>query len=154
MRSRNLRRPAISPIVEEPSVLVLQEKHGDRYFYVASDKALFTTALAIVKERNSHGQWYPQPPGQAPAVPDVRAEDIPKLPKSLQEAAKKKLREYTNEKRLYDEEIADYQEIQKAIATDDGKLAWEILHKRRDYEYEGILLEIFEDPTTLGAEDD
>lgn len=41
----------------------------------------------------------------------------------------------------YDEDDTDYEHIKKAIDTNDGKLAWQVLQKRSDWEYEGVHLE-------------
>lgn len=43
---------------EYPKVLVLNEKHGDRYFHIESKKHLLDTALKILVERDNEGYWY------------------------------------------------------------------------------------------------
>ena len=39
-------------------ILVLNEKNGNRYFYVPTDEDLERAALKIVLERNEDGYWY------------------------------------------------------------------------------------------------
>jgi hypothetical protein len=49
------------PFISEPSILVIKEKHGDRYFNVPDDKTLFAVALMIVTARLRDGWWYEKP---------------------------------------------------------------------------------------------
>lgn len=136
----------IRPIVAQPSVLIFKEKHGKRYFHVPDDKALFAAALHVLAERKEDGYWYPSPPfGDTPEEPDVKPEDIEKLPKSLQATAKKKLDAYRAAMVEIQDDVLEHAAIEKALADKDGRAAWECLRNRRDAEYEGFDLERYED---------
>lgn len=39
------------PVLRGPAVLVLHEKHGDLFFHVPDEEALFKVALDIVEKR-------------------------------------------------------------------------------------------------------
>lgn len=136
------RRVVARPLVPEPRLLVLEEKHGKRYFHVPNEAALFKLALGLLKERHKAGYWYCKPdPKDKPEPPDVTAEEIEKLPKSLQNSARTSLRNYTAALRSYEDEVNDYTAIVKAVREKDGQAAWTLLFDRRDYEYEGVRLE-------------
>ena len=145
------------PIVTEPVLLVFEEKlvfeeeHGSRRYHIPDDATLFKASLKVLTERNEEGYWYPEPEGEAPTPPDVKEADIPNLPKSLQDAARKQIRTYLESKRDYDKERVEYDAIQKAIESEDGRAAWDILYDRRDAEYEGVTLEHYD---TLDDDDD
>ena len=47
--------------VDCPSVLVLHEKHGERYFIVNNDAELFNAALVILKGRLEADCFYFEP---------------------------------------------------------------------------------------------
>jgi hypothetical protein len=131
------------PIIREPKLLVFKEKHGQRYFYVHNDKALFKAALKILTERAKEGYWYYKPE-EPPKAPDFTKEQIATLPESMRADATKKLQQYTDACRRYDAEVEDYNEIQEALKTKNGKLAWQCLRNRSDGEYEGCSLERIE----------
>lgn len=135
-------RRAPRPLVPEPRLLVLAEKHGKRFFHIPDEATLFKFALSILKERHKAGYWYGKPDAKdKPETPDVKAEEIDNLPKSLQDDARKKLRQYANELSAYERDVEAYEAIVKAIREKDGRAAWALLYDRRDYEYESIELE-------------
>lgn len=134
-----------APIVNQPMLLVFNEKHGDRYFNVPNDEALFAAALKIVTERFEQGYWYVEPEeNEKPAAPDFTKEQIATLPESMREAAQKKLREYERSLHDYNELVDGYARIKKAVDEKDGRVAWEVIRDRCDAEYEGYALKPFE----------
>ena len=42
-------------------LMVVTEKHGDRYYIVEDDLALYRTALTLLTGRFESGYWYPKP---------------------------------------------------------------------------------------------
>jgi hypothetical protein len=131
------------PLIKEPQLLVFEEKHGNRYFYIPDDKTLAAAALKVLTERYEEGYWYYEP-GEKPKAPDFTKEQITTLPESMRPAAEKKLREYEAACRQYATEVEDYERIVKAVKTKDGKLAWKALYDRQDGEYERVKLERLE----------
>jgi len=131
------------PIITKPQLLVFKEKHGERYFHVPDDAALFKAALKVLSERFEEGCWYYKPEDK-PEPPDVTEAQIETLPKSLQAAAMQKRREYNNKLRDYQFELEIFELIEKAIEKKDGRAAWRILKDRAEGEYEGCDLERYE----------
>jgi len=131
------------PIIREPHVLVFKEKHGDRYFHVPDDAALFAAALSVLTERKKEGYWYYKPE-KKPEPPDVTEEQVATLPKSVQVNATVKIRAYKDALRRYEEEVEDFEEIERAVREKDGRAAWQILSDHGDGEYEGYDLERYE----------
>lgn len=125
--------------VEVPSVLVLREKHGNGYFLVQTDEELLQVAKMVVAGRKRQ-RWYGEP--RAAVELDFTAEDIEKMPKSLQKVAREKLAE-VRERQEWTEEEAEVWELVEASEKDEsGVLAYEVLWRRREYEYEGFKIEM------------
>lgn len=130
------------PRVEVPGVrvLVAVEKHCRRYWVIENDQQLGLAALAILKGRHKDGYWYLKP--EEPKKPSMTAAQVEALPAGrVRDAANEELRIYQREQRWFERESQQYADIQKAIKTKDGALAWQILKARRDYEYEELHLE-------------
>ena len=115
-------------------ILVLEEKHGNRYFDASTDKLLAQASLIVLKERYEEGGWYFKP--SEPSKPDFTEEQASELPPSLKPAAMEFLRLYNCQLLRYREELDDYERIERAIASNNGWLAWNVLHDRSGYEYE------------------
>jgi hypothetical protein len=120
-------------------ILVAKEKYGDRYFDVTTDEQLDKVALFLLKSRFDEGYWYPEP--NPPEALDFSASDIEKAPASMQAEMKKVLATHRDVVIIYDDEKEDYDNIVKALDTNDGKLAMRILRNRDGYEYEGCQIE-------------
>ena len=73
-------------------ILVLEEKHGNRYFDASTDKLLAQASLIVLKERYEEGGWYFKP--SEPSKPDFTEEQASELPPSLKPAAMEFLRLY------------------------------------------------------------
>ena len=130
-------------IVEEPMLLIFNEKHGNRYFEIANDEALFKAALKIVTERLKAGYWY-EKPRACPKALDYTLAEIVSMPKSLQPQAEKALRVYEGELAAHNDEVEEYTKIERAVAEKNGRIAYEILRSREDAEYEGFELKRLE----------
>jgi hypothetical protein len=132
--------------VKEPSVLILKEKHGDRYFYIPDEAALHEAALEIVTERGKKGYYGPYL--TKPEDLDFTEEDINKLPALLQKEAgpalRAKLQKYKNEMRAWRQCEDEVAFIKKTVEMKHGENAYEILHMRDNAEYERTSLERFE----------
>lgn len=57
---------SLRPIVSRPSVLVCDEKYGNRYLPAKDDAEMFRSALKVLGERLKDGYWYTKPDGKAP----------------------------------------------------------------------------------------
>lgn len=128
------------PAVESPSVLICHEKHGERYYFVVNDEELFKAALSIVRGRLKEGYWYHEP-GSPPTPPDYSEEDILKLPASLQAPARKKVGEYKQASRFWQDTSDDWDSVNSICASADGSAAWRLLRDRSDHECERVSLE-------------
>lgn len=126
-------------LVNEPSVLILHEKHRNRYFVIPDDKALGEAALHVLKERMDEGYWYSEP--EEPKGVGYGLKDLESLPEVLRAEGKKKLAAYKQEVMIYREQKEWWEEANEALMKRDGKLAWKCLVNRNDYEYERVELE-------------
>lgn len=120
--------------VGEGSILVLHEKHGDRYYSVPTLDALYAAALATVIERNEQG-WFYEPDQVEPF--EMKDTDIDALPESdTKEYLKKAFLQRKEDMRLYKEDLQDWNTIQQAIKDQDGRTAWQVMRLHKSYEYE------------------
>ena len=131
---------SLRPIVSRPSVLVCDEKHGNRYLPAKDDAEMFRSALKVLGERLKDGYWYTKPDGKAPEKPDVDESEIGNLPVSLQATDRQLWKRYEAAIDARKEELAEYAAIERAVSERDGELAWRILRSRRDYQYEGVMI--------------
>jgi hypothetical protein len=98
----------------------------------------------VLTGRAEDGYWYYKPE-EPPKAPDFTKEQVASMPESMRADATKKLQKHAEAMRYYDREVEDYNEIQKALKTRDGKLAWQCLRDRSNgMEYEGCSLERIE----------
>jgi len=128
-----------------PGVLVVKEKHETLYFNVPDEQTLHALALEILTRRFEHGRFYYKPP-----VPDAlqitRTEIEGRLPAGrVRDAA---LQEFDRQVDFANSEAhfrAEYDRIEKAVGSKEGKLAWRSLQDRNDYaEYENVKFVPFE----------
>lgn len=139
MPSPSVKRPP-RPFVEGRSVLVLKEKHADRYFVVDDDEQLFAAAVLVLRGRLKAGHFY-YDPGGPPQGPDFSQEDADKLPASLREAALSQFRRHEEKLRVYAHDKQEWDDINLVCSTADGRAAWRILRARSDHEYEYVQVE-------------
>jgi hypothetical protein len=126
-----------------PRLLILKEKHGDKYYHVPTPETLATVSLATLKQRKEEG-WYPVNQSQ-PTKPELAKEQIDALPEgSIKQAAIQQHKDYLLAVQYHSEEQETAAAIEKAITTSNGKLACRILMERAGCEYEGFRLEEFD----------
>ena len=113
-------------ITLQRTVMVLREKHGDRYFVVDNDEELHQTALAVVRQRLKEG-WYYEPDEPKKSDLDYTKEDVAKLPVSLQKEASRKLECEDILMEYYRDEKKRWDLVNQACSQADGKTAWVIL---------------------------
>lgn len=128
--------------IERPSVLILKDKHCTRVFRAGSEEELYASALKILKERSTGDYAYitdPREDGSYGKEPEVSREQIAALPKGgLRTAGEEQWKQYDLEQGYYKKECESWDLAQKALAEKDGKAAFAVLRRRRDYEYEGF----------------
>ena len=131
------------PAVEGPSVLVLHEKHGNQYFNVPDEPALFKAALEILKARLKAG-WYYDPEDSKPKDPGAtRAEVGAMKPGPIRQFSAAVVRRYEEELRWWKHLKEQWLGIQQSVKDADAKLAWRLLRERSDHEYENVSIERF-----------
>jgi hypothetical protein len=122
-------------------LIVFKEKHGNRYFRLASKEDLSGAALTILKERLKNIYIYKS---KGPVELDFTIDDVENMPPSLKESAMSKLKDYNRRISEAEKDNEDYYLSQYAIENNDGEIAWYVLMCRVDYEYEGYSLQKFE----------
>lgn len=136
-----------------PCLLKFEEKHGDYNFLIKDQAECNTIALAMLKKRFDEGYWYY----------DISTDEIEKslvelkkydtdftaLPKEMQIVfAKNKIHAQDQYNQLIKSK-AEFDLIKKAIENKDGVLAYKILDRRSDYEYEVMRIKYFDNETFL-----
>lgn len=139
----NMLEAQVKNLFSEPQrILIVKEKHGDRYFVINSRADLHRAALKIVKERYDHGYWYHAPKRKEDiAKPAYSKKEIEQLKGAAKEAALAELRRYERELKYHKIAEEQYALALAAVKENDGEAAYELLDWRRDCEYEGFELE-------------
>lgn len=127
-----------------PAVLILHEKHDNAYFHIPDLDVLARRSVEILKYRRDVLNYYAKPGGERPKKPFEEA--VETLPAALQEVAREKIKAWKREARLWDEDNAEWVEINEAINKGDGVAAWEVLRRRSDAEYERVELRSYDAP--------
>jgi hypothetical protein len=127
-------------------IIVFKEKHGDRYFRFDTLAAVQATALSVLKDRVDVGYIYKPNPVDPIGFTE---EDIKNYPDALKVEAYTKFRNYVRQKEWFDIVNEDYNLSKYALFNNDGKVAWNVIRNRQDYEYESYYLENFEKVCTL-----
>lgn len=152
----------------EKKILILEEKHGDRYYDASTPEALSRAAVKVLKERAEEGYWYirhyaDDTPANSKdaellAVTDEDLAATPAVIRADLEAQVLKARQRVERtKRLKLEEDEWFDALESVISApeeeawqikDKGQftrggtyLAYALLRSRSDYEYEGIRIE-------------
>lgn len=136
----------MNTLVREPSILILKEKHRNRYFHIPNDKALEQVSLQVLKERMDQGYWYSEPSKPDPI--GFMQKDVDGLPEALKEEAKRKLSEHRQKLRSYEHDRELWDDINGALTSQDGRIAWKCLKAREMFEYEAVSLEPLEGVTS------
>lgn len=142
---------------KENTILVFQEKHGDRYFLADTPERTKKAFLKILEERYNRGGYFLKLEDCFSEEDLLLARDSDEYIQKLQKTIADKdavdvikdhaLHELDRVKKLvryYKEVVFENGEIQKALSNKDGLLAFCILDGRRDYEYERFSFEHLE----------
>ena len=128
-------------------VLIAKEKHGTRYMDASTKDAFLANALKLMKERIGHGWYYELEPGEGPKVPELTQDQVDALPDGeIKDTAKAQWKRYRRQLRDRAEDDNFAVKVRKALADEDGELAWDVLRTRSDAEYEYVSLECLETP--------
>jgi len=127
------------------SIIIFQEKYGDRYFDASTSESTNAACLVILKERfNSH--WYDysrQEPSDKNILSEEQIAQLPTENLKTQELSKRK--DYLRELRYYQNEINFYERAKITVETNNPKTAYQLLLERNDGEYEGFEIENLEE---------
>lgn len=132
---------------ERQRIIVFKEKHGNRYFDAATDEKLHAAALKVLRDRFNIGWYYP--PASLKEDPMAKIAELEEALKVLKDSdlikqTKKKIEQTKREIMSRKEQVLEWLTIQKALEESNGKLAYQVLNFRRDYEYEEFDFEYLE----------
>lgn len=130
-----------------PSIIVFNEKHGNRYYIANNPDEFGRVFLTVLEERFHQKYWYNWMKGYKDTslvIPKFTEEDINSLPESVQEMTESMRRElsfYKKGLREQKETRENYLNIEKAIVTRDTYLAYQMIREVSSGEYEGFEIE-------------
>jgi hypothetical protein len=143
-------------------VIVCDEKHGDFLWDASTLERWAASALSILTERFTSGDWYTEP---ALAKTEARADELRRLiEQTTDEYLKSDLQRrlvsverdlhyerdhaawYAEAKRVVDEQDVSFSEGRrlgqtKKLLPKGWPVAWALLHHRREHEYERVRLD-------------
>ena len=121
-------------------ILVVEEKHGSRYFDARTDDLLFAAALKLIGERMDSRYAFIVKPDEPEYEKELTDDQIRALPEgsSPRRVAEEIKKQNLRRRREYDDELLWYDTAVKAVKEKNGKLAFSVLRHRQDYEYEGF----------------
>lgn len=127
-----------------PCLMVVKDKYESSYYHLKNLEDLWKASLAILKFRQ--GAKYFQAPTEPPygfqdVLTTAQIEALP-APYKAQEQVKVKNNAQVLARHI--EEVEEWVNVVKALAVSDGVLAFQVLHGRRDHEYEGFTFEKLE----------
>lgn len=124
-----------------PKLLVVHEKHGDRYFLLSSEEDFRKAALKLVRERVVCDFFRVGEP-EKPSTQETWIDSHPSS--AVRKAALDEWRRYKLD--LSNAKVRNEASLlaHAAIATGNGEMAIEAMNLHRDYEYEGYNIEPFE----------
>jgi hypothetical protein len=140
-----MRSVHVLPPVPGPQLLICKEKHGERYYYLPTEAHLHAVALDIVKERFVQ-HWYGTSEESFQSDEDLEGLKVQVNSISdpdLRRGAAAELKRKQQAAAYAREGLDDYVTAKKAVETNDGELAWELLNSRASAEYEYVRLESF-----------
>lgn len=114
-------------------VMILNETTGRMAFDVSTDEQLYQVSLMIVNERRNAGH-YPEPTPSESA--DFHAQTVRTLPPSLQDFARKKLGDFRESARRYEEAKEQYERMLAIVENQNGPEAFAFLTSRMEFEGE------------------
>lgn len=114
-------------------ILIDNHKDGEDYYSIPTLKDLYKVSLYILKNRMEYGYFSKC---ELPKELDYTEEDVEKMPESFRKDARYRLIEKKNYIKDCKKVNDEYDLTEKAINEENGALAYEILKKRNDHEYE------------------
>ena len=129
--------------VIQPTIVVVEEKHGNRYFIANTQQELFDISLKLVKERFEAGYFGEKT--SLPLAPEYTRAEAEALKPGIRSAVLKTITKWENDVLEIKNDNEMFERAERAIAKKDGKEALMILADRSDYQYENVTLEIPED---------
>jgi hypothetical protein len=77
-----------------------------------------------------------------PESPELSQEDIDRLPNGrIKKEALEDLEFYKNSRKEYEQDLKEYNTAKEALKNNDGEIAYFIIMRRGEYEYEKIQIE-------------
>ena len=126
------------------TILVVKEKHGTRYFDARNAPSFAMACLKLLKERRDKGYYdVEEPRVKEPAISEEQVKALDES-SGIKLAAEREWYWYKNSWADYEEDRAMLVEVNKAIETEDGLLAYCVLRHRDNHEYEEVKLETLE----------
>lgn len=119
-------------------IMIVEEKHGPRYFDASNVNKAGAAARMILEERLGEG-WYDVE--EEPKQPSIDRRKILGLPKDrITETIRQAWEQYDLDLKQYDFDNEFNATVQKALTERDDRLAVGLLQYRssKGYEYEGI----------------
>ena len=152
--------PSFGKQYGEPCVLVLKEKHNTSYYLVQDEAHLHAVALEIVRQRfeDAYANCYGST-NQVAQNRKNRAEKVAQYTSLKQQiagltnewvvaAGQEALGVLVHEIRACDEFIRHHVMAKRAVAEQNGLLAWMLLEERSEHEYERVSIETLGDVKT------
>ena len=109
-----------------------RDRRTPTYYNVDTNDKLEKLAIKILQEDYS---YITKPEFDESSKPEFTEEDVYLLPVSLQSEALERLQFWKRYKREYDEEMENYDLYRRALAENDGKLAWQFIQWNSDRDY-------------------
>jgi len=116
-------------------VIIVSEKHGDRYLKASTPEEIQASAYKILCER-WEDDWYLKPDG--PEYYDVLPpEECAQLPAIYRVKEEEKMALNGKRKKNYMKEMKEWEAIKSEVESPAGR-AFALLRRRGEYEYEGV----------------
>jgi hypothetical protein len=131
---------------KENRIMILYDKGDPLYYDVSTDEQLYYISLKILKLRFESGNYYGFEESNKPQPPKISREEAKKIiDKDVKNYVLHRIEIYKIDLETFNKEKEFVNAIKKAVETKDGKLAYQILRKRRDAQYEGFEIKILDD---------
>lgn len=124
------------------ALIVLESKYNKSYIVAKSVTGFYRFFLKLLRERMESGNYYSNPSKDEPLLaPPVSREDAKKLPcGNIRRVALAEWDQYDENMKGYEEAKLEWEQMNKALDENNGKLAYEALSLRAisGCEYEGM----------------
>jgi hypothetical protein len=124
--------------ISDPKIIKFNEKHGDNYYIYTSREDFYNVFLDVFMDRYREG-WYSYTIDKPKQEVTMTLEEINALPdETLKKFQLTRYKEYERELRDYNEFLQLKSDTEKAYKEKNAKLAYYVMHDRKDGEYEGF----------------